>query len=198
MTSNTVISSFVLTLLTAIGTYVGVTIPTGTGIGAGIAMVLIGVVSHEMTTNSAITAATNSSSSTSQAATAAAAIPQVNPDFTVSPSYLYIKSGQATGPITIKVGASATGLLINWKDGTPNQSVPLSRLADLSQVAQVQHVYTLNQALLSSVGADWTTNKYTGYNYEPDFMVSDQAGGVVTFSSTVNTEGGGLSIDVSE
>jgi hypothetical protein len=186
LTSNTTASNLLAIGLTTVGTYVGVTIPTGTGIAGMIAMILVAFIQKEIVTNSAIASAAGTASG-SPAAAAPAAIPQVNPDFEVtqSPALGTPVKQPCNATLYFIVGANSKALTVDWRDGSPVQIIPLVPRAAGGFMATATHVYTDTPAELTEGG-----NTYTGHGFEPLFTLTSNNGGTQTYDSATATQPG--------
>ena len=172
------ITTGVLPDFNALLTQILASFPDSGTVLAGVSTIII-YLFHQGTKSVSATAASTTTTST----TASTSTTTFDPGFTVTPTFLSVKSGTAI-TLNVVTGVATTTLTIDWLDGVI-ETIPLT-VASAGKVASPSHTYTYVQG----------GTQYTGNSFYPKFTVSNGTQSMV-FNDVANGQGAACAILVS-
>lgn len=177
MTTSTQNSAILTAIISIVAAAMGIDPSQINGVGGLVVIVVAAILAHYNHTT-AVQAATTTGTTQSAPVTPTNAIPQMQPDFTVTqnPAFGIAVQQPCNATLIMKIGANAKGLIIDWQDGSAPQVIQTIQASDKSFMATATHVYTLTASELQ-VGS----NKYTGHTFYPLITVTDNNGGSWTY-----------------
>ena len=171
------ITTGVLPDFNALLTQILASFPDSGTVLAGISSIII-YLFHQGTKSVSATSTTNAAATTASTSTTT-----FDPGFTVTPTFLSVKSGTAI-TLNVVTGVATTILTIDWLDGVI-ETIPLT-VASAGKVASPSHTYTYVQG----------GTQYTGHSFYPKFTVSNGTQSMV-FNDVANGQGAACAILVS-
>ena len=171
------ITTGVLPDFNALLTQILASFPDSGTVLAGVSTIII-YLFHQGTKSVSATSTTNAAATTASTSTTT-----FDPGFTVTPTFLSVKSGTAI-TLNVVTGIATTTLTIDWLDGVI-ETIPLT-VASAGKVASPSHTYTYVQG----------GTQYTGHTFYPKFTVSNGTQSKV-FNDVANGQGAACAIIVS-